>query len=109
MDALDETESRSHMPGLLELLQVLRTNINSRAPKIFATSRKYASAIQDSFQEATKVTVCASDEDLRTILAKIVSDHQDSKYILDGSLREDILMTLMTNAHGMYVRLLPFD
>lgn len=101
LDALDEAEPRSHMPGLLELLHVLRTNIKPRAPKIFATSRKHASPIQGSFQEATKVSVCASNEDMRTILAKIVSDQQDSKYILDESLREDILSTLCASAHGM--------
>lgn len=105
IDALDEAEVRSHMPGLLELLNVLRSNITGRTPKIFATSRKYASAIVDSFQEATKVKVAAKNEDLRIILAKIIDDHQDSKYILDDKLKNDILVTLCAGAHGMYVRL----
>ena len=102
VDALDEAEVRSHLPGLLELLNVLRCN--ARVPKMFATSRKYASAIHESFQEATKVTVTANNEDLRTILEKIVADHQDSKYILDDELKEDILVTLCASAHGTYVR-----
>lgn len=105
MDALDEAEMRSHMPGFLDLLAVLRRDISAQAPKIFATSRKYASAIQDAFREATKITVTANDKDLRTILAKTIADHHDSKYILDDKLKEDILVSLCASAHGMYVRL----
>jgi hypothetical protein len=102
IDALDEAEVESHMPGLLELLGVLRSRV-ATTPKIFATSRKHTSAIQESFQEATKVSVTANNEDLRTILAKIIADQQRSKYILDDNLKEDILVTLCAGAHGMYV------
>jgi hypothetical protein len=107
IDALDEAEAGSHMHGLLDLLRSLRNGINSRIPKVFATSRKYAAAIQDSFREAVKVTVAANNEDLRTILAKLIADHHDSKYVLDDKLREDILDTLCIGAQGMYVRLKP--
>ena len=103
IDALDEAEIRSHMPGLLDLLGVLRSNITARIPKIFATSRKYASTIQESFHEATKVTITANNEDLRTILANIIADHHDSKYILDDRLKEDVLVSLCASAHGMYI------
>jgi ankyrin repeat protein len=109
VDALDEVEVGSHMPGLLELFSVLRRGLSTRGPKIFATSRKYASTIQNFFQEATKVTVAAHNDDLRTILAKIITDHQDSKYILDDNLREEILDKLCAGAHGMYVGLLWVD
>lgn len=106
IDALDEAESRMQMPGLLELFDVLRSGITFRAPKIFATSRKHVAAIQESFQSATKVTVTANNEDLRTLLSKLISDHKDSKYILDEDLKRKILDTLCERAHGMYVPLL---
>jgi NACHT domain len=102
IDALDEAEVESHMSGLLELLGILRSSVATTA-KIFATSRKHTSAIQESFQDATKVSVTANNEDLRTILAKIIADQQRSKYILDDNLKEDILVTLCAGAHGMYV------
>jgi hypothetical protein len=108
LDALDEAEARSHMPGLLELLRTIRNDMTAKAPKIFATSRKHAPAIQESFQEATKVIVTADNEDLRTILVNIIADHQDAKYILDEHLKEDIIATLCVNAHGMYVRISGF-
>ena len=107
IDALDEAEAGSHMHGLLELLRSLRSGIRSPMPKIFATSRKHASAIQESFREAIKVTITADNEDLRTILAKLIADHHHSKYILDDKLKEDILGSLCTGAQGMYVRLKP--
>lgn len=103
IDALDEAEARFHMPGLLELLRVLRRNVTGSAPKIFATCRKHPAHILESFQEATKVTVTAKNEDLRTTLAKIIADHHDCRYIIDDKLKEDILVTLCANAHGMYV------
>jgi hypothetical protein len=103
IDALDEAEVRSHLPGLLELLNILRSNITARQPKIFATSRKYASDILNSFEKATIVTVAAQDDDLRTILAKTIADQPDSEYVLDEALKEDILVTLCATAHGMCV------
>ena len=106
IDALDEAEGRAHLPGLLELLNVLRSNITARPPKIFATSRKYESTIQKSFDEATVVTVAAQDDDLRTILAKTIADHPDSEYVLDDTLKDDILVTLCASAHGMCVIIL---
>jgi hypothetical protein len=105
IDALDEAEVRSHLPGLLELLNIVRSNITAR-PKLFATSRKYESSIRKSFDEATIVHVAAQDEDLRTILAKTIADQPDSEYILDDTLKEDILITLCATAHGMCVTIL---
>lgn len=105
IDALDETEMKSQMRGLLELLGVLRCNITARPPKIFATSRKHPAPVLQFFREATKVTVTASNEDLRTILAEIIADHPDCQYIMDEKLKEDILDTLCANAQGMYVYL----
>lgn len=101
IDALDEAEVRSHLSGLLELLNVLRSDVTTRTPKIFATGRKYGSIIQESFQKATKITVTANNEDLSTVLAKAIADHPDVKYVLDEELKEDILVTLCGNAHGM--------
>lgn len=101
IDALDEAEVRSHLPGLLELLNVLRSDITARTPKIFATGRKYGSVIQHSFQKSTKVAVAANNEDLRTVLSKAIADHADAKYILDEELQEDILVKLCETAHGM--------
>jgi hypothetical protein len=84
-------------------LNILRSNITARQPKIFATSRKYASDILNSFEEATIVTVAAQDDDLRTILAKTIADQPDSEYVVDEALKEDILVTLCATAHGMCV------
>jgi hypothetical protein len=106
IDALDEAEARSHLPGLLELLNVLRSDITARRPKIFATSRKHATAIQKSFDEAIILNVAAQDEDLRTILAKTIADQPDSEHVLDDTLKEDILVTLCASADGMCVTLL---
>ena len=75
---LDEAAARSHVRGLLDLLGSLRSGIGIRMPKIFATSRKHASASQESFREAIKVTITANNEDLRTILTKQIADHHDS-------------------------------
>jgi NACHT domain len=101
IDALDEAEARSHMAGLLNLLATLRNGIHPHPPKIFATSRKHAYAIQDSFQEAVIVNVTANDEDLRTTLTKMIADHQESKYMMDDELTTEILDKLCANAHGM--------
>lgn len=103
VDALDEVEPRFNMPGLLNLLALLRNGMKGRAPKIFATSRKHASLVLEAFPDATKLFVSANNDDLRTILAKIILDHRESKYILDENLKRDILDKLCTNAHGMYV------
>ena len=99
IDALDE--ARSHLPGLLDLLNVLQSDMTTRTPKIFATGRKHVPIIQESFQKATQVTVAANNEDLRTVLAKAIADHPDAKYVLDEELKEDILVTLCRAAHGM--------
>lgn len=104
IDALDEAEATSHMTGLLELLDTLRKGISGRAPKILATSRKHASAIEASFHNATKVTVSANIEDVRIVLAKMIADHQDSKYILDEKLKQEILDKLCASAHKMCVQ-----
>ncbi|ERF70990.1 hypothetical protein EPUS_03269 [Endocarpon pusillum Z07020] len=101
VDALDEAEASSHLRGLLELLDVLRRSITGGTPKIFATSRKHGSPIQVSFQEATRMTVSANKEDLRAIIEKAIADHQDPNRILDERLKEDIMVTLSTTAHGM--------
>lgn len=103
IDALDEAAAGSHVHGLLDLIGSLRSGIGRRPPKIFATSRKHASAIQESFQEAIKVTVTANNEDLRSILTTQIADHHDSKYFVDDDLKEDIVKTLCASAQGMYV------
>jgi hypothetical protein len=107
MDALDEAEASSHRAGLLELLDRARGGITSRAPKVFATSRKHSSAVEDSFRNAIKVDVIANNADVRIVLAKIVDEHQDSKYILDEELKKEILDKLCASAHKMHVHSLP--
>jgi hypothetical protein len=105
IDALDEAEATSHMTGLLELFDSLRRGMTSRAPKMLATSRKHASSIEQSFHKAIKVTVSANNDDVRIVLAKMIAEHQDSKYILDDMLKKEILDKLCASAHKMWVQI----
>lgn len=103
IDALDETEPSRQRPGLLQLFKTIRDGLPYQRPKIFATSRKHASSVLPFFQDACTINVTANVDDLRNILSKIMREHHDSKYILDASLREEILNKLCVESDGMYV------
>ena len=97
IDALDECDA-NHRLGLFNTLDNLRGRFNTR---VFASSRPHLRSIEQSFKDAARIEITASDSDLQTFLSRLIDEHPDAEYIMDEALKIELLDKLCANARGM--------
>jgi ankyrin repeat protein len=102
VDAFDETEAVQQRPGLLNVIQGIRS-----APtkvKVFATTRPYlTSHLESKLVRPTSLHVTASETDLRHYLGNMIDRHPDADDIMDDTLKQEILDKLCENANGIFL------
>jgi hypothetical protein len=96
-DALDECDEMTHRPLIIELLEDL---ISSEA-KVLITSRSYPPDINHLLRKCTKITVEASSLDIRAFLLDKIAKSARIARIIDPSLREEIVKSLLAKSQGM--------
>ena len=99
IDGLDESDGKRHRKeilGILEDLELVKY-------KIAITSRPHPRDIERYFRKATQIQVTASEADIRSFCFYTIDGNEDIRDLVEDILLEDILSTMSTNAHGMYV------
>jgi hypothetical protein len=96
-DALDESDENTNREPILRLLDSL---ILSPA-KVFVTSRSYCLDIQSTFRECPQIQVEATDADVRAFVDRRISESRRMSSIINGALREEIVLTIVGKSQGM--------
>lgn len=97
VDALDECEATKERRNLLPLLETLPHG----STRLFVTSRPNNEDINQSFEKASKVTIKASESDLRQYITERIDERKGVVHRLTPQLKENIVSTLSAKASGM--------
>jgi hypothetical protein len=99
VDALDESNGPRHRKEISDILE----DLGLAKFKILITSRPHPQDIERSFRTAIQIQVSASEADIRHFCCSKIDGNEDIHYLVDDTLREDILSTMSKNSQGMYV------
>ena len=99
IDALDESDGKRHRKEILDILEALEVV----KFKIVITSRPHPQDVKRHFRNAKQIQVTASEADIRSFCLSRIEGNEDIRDLVDDQLQEDILLTMSTNAQGMYV------
>ena len=100
VDALDECEAIRDRRLLLPVLEELpRTS-----GRLFVTSRPNNEDISNTFAKQSKITIAASESDLRQYVAERIAEEErrTSATRFKPELKESIISTVSAGASGMY-------
>ena len=96
VDALDECEATKERRFLLPLLE----NLPYSSTKLFVTSRPNNEDIFQSFGTAPKLTMSATESDLRQYITERIEERK-VKLTLTPDLRDNVVSTISGRASGM--------
>ena len=100
VDALDECEAIWERKLLLPVLEELpRTS-----GRLFVTSRPNNEDISNTFGKQSKITIAASESDLRQYVAERIAEEESRTSVtaLKPEMKESIISTVSGGASGMY-------
>ena len=100
VDALDECEAIRERRLLMPVLEILpRTS-----GRLFVTSRPNNEDISNTFGKESKVTIAASESDLRQYVTERIAEQAGSASVTRSNpeLKENIISTVSVGASGMY-------
>ena len=100
VDALDECEAIQERRLLLPVLEELPRTFG----RLFVTSRPNNEDISNTFGKQSKITVAASESDLRQYVAERIAEEErrTSATKFKPELKESIISTVSAGASGMY-------
>ena len=97
IDALDECKHQAHRKEIVQLLKSLpRTKI-----RVFVTSRLHAHDIKEYFEDALRVEVEASENDIKRYCSWMIEQNTSAAELISGPLRQQVIDTIASKAHGM--------
>ena len=96
MDALDECEAKER-----RLLLPLFDTLLRRSTRLFVTSRPNNEDIFQTFVEASRITISASESDLREYITERINERKEIINRLTPELKQNIVSTISVGASGM--------
>ena len=97
IDALDECKHQGYRREIVRLLKGLPT----AKTRIFVTSRPHPYDVKQYFENAIRVDVEASETDIKHYCSRMIEDSPNASDLMSDSLRQQVLDTIASNAHGM--------
>lgn len=103
-DALDECDEKIQR---MELLSFLDGLAKMKHISLFVTSRPYPRDIYECLTKinAAKIEISANEEDIKMFIAETIDENSHAKALIQGDLRERIILKLVDLCKGMYVYL----
>ena len=99
VDALDETDGKKQRKGFLKVL----TDLGLTSTKIFVTSRPHLQDVTQTFINASKIQIEATEIDIRRFLSRMIEDDEGMQDLMDEDLKEEVCGSIAQHAKGMYV------
>lgn len=96
VDALDECEAKER-----RLLLPLFDTLLRRSTRLFVTSRPNNEDIFQTFVEASRITISASESDLREYITERINERKEIINRLTPELKQNIVSTISVGASGM--------
>ena len=97
IDALDECKHQNHRKEIVRVLKGLPT----AKVKIFVTSRPHHRDIEESFTDALRMEVEASETDIKHYCSHMIGESPNTTDIMSDSLRQQVIDVIASKAHGM--------
>ena len=97
IDALDECRIQGHRKEIVRLLKSLPASNT----KIFITSRPHSHDIKQYFDDALKITVKASEADIKHYCSRMIDESVNATDLMDDSLKQQVIRSLASKADGM--------
>ena len=97
IDALDECKHQAHRREIVQFLKSLPTT----KTRVFVTSRLHAHDIKEHFEDALRVEVEASENDIKRYCSCMIEQSTSAAELISGPLRQQVIDTIASKAHGM--------
>ena len=97
IDALDECKHQTHRKEIVRVLKGLPT----AKVKILVTSRPHHRDIKESFEDALRMDVEASETDIKHYCSHMIGESPNTTDIMSDSLRQQVIEVIASKAHGM--------
>ena len=97
IDALDECNNQIHRKEIVRVLKILSTG----KVRLFVTSRPHPRDIREYFENALRITIEASEADIKSYCSRMIKENPNVAEIMDEALRERVASSIASKADGM--------